>query len=110
MPEEVLTEIEKVLVQAALSILQGKGLQFILPSRNKQNQEYVEEVNRLVLKTTAEAMMSETLLTPRSRKNLHHDSRTRFSLSCLEARHSRDEAGSVYSDVNLFKKQSQVIC
>ena len=62
MPEkEVLTEIEQVFVQAAFSILQGKGLQFSLPSRSKNNQEYVPEVNRLVLKTTVETVFVQNL-------------------------------------------------
>ena len=46
-----------VLESNRFSILQGKGLQFSLPSRSKNNQEYVPEVNRLVLKTTVETMM-----------------------------------------------------
>ena len=109
MPErEVLTEIEKVLVQAALSILQGKGLQFVLPSRNKQNQEYVEEVNRLVLKTTAETMM---------KRNFAHSSESKKSAimtrvldlvyHVLKQGIHVTKRDLFYSDVNLFKKQSQ---
>ena len=109
MPEkEVLTEIEQVFVQAAFSILQGKGLQFSLPSRSKNNQEYVPEVNRLVLKTTVETMM---------KRNFAHSSesqKTAIMTRVLDLVYHVLKQGIhvtkrdlFYSDVNLFKNQRQ---
>ena len=106
--KEVLTEIEQVFVQAAFSILQGKGLQFSLPSRSKNNQEYVPEVNRLVLKTTVETMM---------KRNFAHSSesqKTAIITRVLDLVYHVLKQGIhvtkrdlFYSDVNLFKNQRQ---
>lgn len=46
----VLDEIESAILLVAASILQGDGFSYSLPSRSKNNQLYVPELDRIVLK------------------------------------------------------------
>ena len=46
----VLDEVEAAIVHVALSILQGEGFSYSIPSRTKGNQLYVPELDRIVLK------------------------------------------------------------
>ena len=46
----VLDEIEAAIIHVALSILQGEGFSYSIPSRTKGNQLYVPELDRIVLK------------------------------------------------------------
>ena len=109
MPEkEVLSEIEQIFVRAAFSILQGKGLQYTLPSRSKGNQKYVPEVNRLVLRTTAETMMN------RNFAHVSESQKTAIMTRVLDLVYHVLKQGIhvtkrdlFYSDVNLFKSQRQ---
>ena len=50
----VLTEIERVILDAAASILEGDGLGFHVPSRGASNQHYVQELDRIVLLSVQE--------------------------------------------------------
>ena len=45
----VMDEIERIIVETALSIMGGKGFGFRVPTRSSGNQKYVEELDRIVL-------------------------------------------------------------
>lgn len=45
----VMDEIEKIIVETALSIMGGKGFGFRVPTRSSGNQKYVEKLDRIVL-------------------------------------------------------------
>lgn len=45
----VMDEIERIAVETALSIMEGKGFGFRVPTRSSGNQKYVEELDRIVL-------------------------------------------------------------
>lgn len=45
----VMDEIERIAVETALSIIDGKGFSFRVPTRSAGNQKYVEELDRIVL-------------------------------------------------------------
>lgn len=45
----VMDEIERIAVQVAESIMDGKGFSFRVPTRSSGNQKYVEELDRIVL-------------------------------------------------------------
>ena len=47
--EEVVEEIEKVMMTAALSIIAGEGYTYTVPTRASSNQIYIPELDRLVL-------------------------------------------------------------
>jgi meiotic recombination protein SPO11 len=47
---EVLDEIEAAIYQAAVSIVKGEGFGYDVPSRSRQNQMYIPELDRIVLK------------------------------------------------------------
>lgn len=49
----VLDEIEAAILQVAVTILQGNGFGYDVPSRAKGNQLYVPELDRIVLKVCA---------------------------------------------------------
>ena len=48
--DAVLDEVEAAMYEVANSILQGNGFSFDVPSRTKNNQLYVAELDRIVLK------------------------------------------------------------
>lgn len=48
--DAVLDEVESAMFKAALSIMQGEGFSYDVPSRSKGNQIYVPELDRIVLK------------------------------------------------------------
>lgn len=50
----VLDEIEAVVFECAVSILQGEGYAFQMPSRSKANQLYVPELDRIVLRSAVQ--------------------------------------------------------
>ncbi|CAN0040991.1 unnamed protein product, partial [Hapterophycus canaliculatus] len=45
----VMDEIERIAVETALSIMEGKGFSFRVPNRGAGNQKYIEELDRIVL-------------------------------------------------------------
>lgn len=45
----VMDEIERIAVETALSIMEGNGFGFRVPTRSSGNQKYVEELDRIVL-------------------------------------------------------------
>ena len=48
--DAVLDEIEASIFQVAITILEGEGFAFDVPSRAKGNQAYVADLDRIVLK------------------------------------------------------------
>lgn len=50
----VLDEIEAVVFEIAVSVLEGEGYAFQMPSRSKANQMYVPELDRIVLKSATQ--------------------------------------------------------
>lgn len=102
--EKVVARLEEHFTRVALSILEGKSAQYTFPSRDRKNQKYIHELNRLVLdvkniKTRHFAHVSETRKTAIMtrvmdivyhvlKKGIHVTKRDLF-----------------YSDVNLFQKQ-----
>jgi meiotic recombination protein SPO11 len=52
--DAVLDEIEAVVFEIAMSILEGEGYAFEMPSRSKANQMYVPELDRIVLKSSTQ--------------------------------------------------------
>ena len=49
-PEEVMAEIELIVLNVTASILDGQACEYVVPTRTSSNQQYVEEVDRIVLK------------------------------------------------------------
>ena len=49
-PEEVMTEIERIVLQVASSILDGQACEYVVPNRSSSNQQYIPELDRIVLK------------------------------------------------------------
>ena len=47
--DAVLDEIEAVMFHVALSVIEGEGYSFDVPTRSKSNQMYVPELDRIVL-------------------------------------------------------------
>lgn len=45
----VMDEIERIAVETALSIMEGRGFSFRVPNRGAGNQKYIEELDRIVL-------------------------------------------------------------
>ncbi|CAN0371167.1 unnamed protein product, partial [Laminaria digitata] len=64
----VMDEIERIAVETALSIVDGKGFGFRVPTRSSGNQKYVEELDRIVLgdKVTRTILSRSTLNQPRT--------------------------------------------
>ncbi len=48
--DAVLDEVESAIYQAAVSILNGEGFTYDIPSRGRANQQYIPELDRIVLK------------------------------------------------------------
>lgn len=48
--DAVLDEVESAIYQAAVSILNGAGFTYEIPSRGRANQQYIPELDRIVLK------------------------------------------------------------
>lgn len=52
----VMDEIERIAVEAALSIIDGRGFGFRVPTRSSGNQKFVEELDRIVLGDKVKSM------------------------------------------------------
>lgn len=99
----VLDEIESAIFQAAVSILNGEGFSYSVPSRAKGNQLYVPELDRIVLKDSASqrpfastSTCRKSVITTRILQLVHE--------LCLKRIHvtKRD---LFYTDVKLFEEQ-----
>lgn len=100
----VLDEIESAIFQVAVSILNGEGFSYSVPSRAKGNQLYVPELDRIVLKDSASqrpfantATCRRSVITTRILQLVHE--------LCVKQIHvtKRD---LFYTDVKLFEEQN----
>ncbi|CAM9150412.1 unnamed protein product [Ascophyllum nodosum] len=130
----VMDEIERIIVETALSIMGGKGFGFRVPTRSSGNQKYVEELDRIVLgdkvsqrNFVSTAMARKTAITTRVIQLVHQafrDSATCLSRATTSRRAppdwSSEEAHLVlgkgihitkrdmfYTDVKLFREQGE---
>lgn len=103
--ESVLDEVESHIYKVALTIMEGEGFAFDVPSRAKGNQMYVPQLDRIVLKDSSSkrafaslATCKKTVVTSRILSLVHE--------LCLKRIHvtKRD---LFYTDVNLFEDQGQ---
>lgn len=101
--EEVSDEIELMFLQIAGSILAGKGYQFDVPVRSDNNQQYIKQLDRIVLKTLTKSREFGNTATVR---------KTAIMTRVLQFVHQAVNKGIhitkrdlFYSDVKLFKDQ-----
>eukprot|EP00892_Ulva_mutabilis_P002243 jgi/Ulvmu1/12019/UM083_0032.1 len=100
---DVLDEVEAAVCEAVITIIDGNGFTFDVPSRAKGNQMYVQELDRIVLRDNISKRAFASLSTGKKavvtarilslvhelcRKNIHVTKRDMF-----------------YTDVNLFQDQ-----
>ena len=102
---QVVTELERTLINAALSILDGHGLSYVVPRRSAGNQEYVEELERIVLKDgvavrsfASVASVRKTAIMTRVMQLVHQ--------LCTRDIHTT-KRDLFYTDVKLFKSQNE---
>ena len=103
--DDVRSAIEGVVLQTVSSILAGNGFTYVVPSRASSNQLYVNEIDRIVLtdKVSQRVFASvisgrKTALTTRIIQLIHEIVTKHIHVT------KRD---LFYSDVKLFKKQSE---
>lgn len=103
--EMVMKELERIIVSLACDIVDGKGLDLLVPSRNKSNQHYVEELDRMVLGDKVSV---------RSFFNTSHTRKTAITVRAMDLIHevlSRrihiTKRDLFYTDVKLFRDQTE---
>jgi meiotic recombination protein SPO11 len=101
--DQVAMEIEKIMIQIAESIMEGKGFMFDVPSRTVGNQMYVPELDRIVLKDKSTEREFATIKHARKVAIMTRILQLVYEL-CLKRIHvtKRD---LFYTDVKLFKVQ-----
>ena len=101
----VLTDIERVILGAAESILNGEGVKFGVPSRGSNNQQYVQELDRIVLKD------SESVRSFGNKGEVRKVAIMTKLMQLVYELCSKDITATkrdlFYSDVKLFNKQEQ---
>uniref|UniRef100_A0A061R4D2 DNA topoisomerase 6 subunit A n=1 Tax=Tetraselmis sp. GSL018 TaxID=582737 RepID=A0A061R4D2_9CHLO len=102
--QAVLDEIEAVIFEVALSIVEGEGYQFCMPSRSKANQMYVPELDRIVLKSGTQKRPFASVQTVK---------KTTITTRILQLVHELNTKGIhvtkrdlFYTDVKLFEEQN----
>lgn len=102
---EVSHEIERVIVNIALSIVRGEGLHFTVPSRTSSNQIYIPELDRIVLSDkvtqrafTSTASVRKTAITSRVMQLVHQ---------LLQKSIHVTKRDLFYTDVKLFTDQGE---
>jgi meiotic recombination protein SPO11 len=102
-PDETMRSIERIIVTAALQILDKRGLSYNVPSRTAANQMYVPELDRIVLRAvntrlnfTAQSSTKKATIFTRVLELCHKVLRTKIHVT------KRD---LFYTDVNLFEDQ-----
>ncbi|CAN0050018.1 unnamed protein product [Ectocarpus fasciculatus] len=102
----VMDEIERIAVETALSIMEGNGFGFRVPTRSSGNQKYVEELDRIVLgdkvssrNFVSTAMARKTAITTRVVQLVHQQ--------VLGKGIHITKRDMFYTDVKLFKEQSE---
>jgi len=103
--DHVRTEIEKLVVTAAKTILDGNGFSFNVPSRAAGNQLYVPELDRIVLKENSNVRSFTGKNQTRKTAIMTRVSQLIYEL-CIRKIHvtKRD---LFYTDVKLFKEQRE---
>jgi DNA topoisomerase VI subunit A len=103
--DQVLAELERVILSAAKSILEGRGLSYKVPRRSAGNQEYVEELERIVLKDgvairnfASVASVRKTTIMTRVLQLVHE--------LCTRRIHTT-KRDLFYTDVKLFRQQTE---
>ncbi|KJE92020.1 topoisomerase [Capsaspora owczarzaki ATCC 30864] len=101
---DVAQTIERIVIQAAQSILAGTGFSYDVPSRASSNQLYVPQLERIVLKSavsnrpfSSTATVRKTAITTRVLSLVHEVLNKRIHIT------KRD---LFYTDVKLFEKQN----
>eukprot|EP00879_Flechtneria_rotunda_P007109 GHRR01007461.1.p1 GENE.GHRR01007461.1~~GHRR01007461.1.p1 ORF type:complete len:414 (+),score=112.87 GHRR01007461.1:535-1776(+) len=101
----VLDEVEAAMYEVAVSILQGQGFSYDIPSRAKGNQLYVPELDRIVLKDSiskrpfaSTQQCRKTAITTRILSLIHELCLKQINVT------KRD---LFYTDVKLFEDQNQ---
>ena len=101
----VMSEIERIAIQATLSIMRGQGFQYMMPARTSSNMIYVEELVRLVLK---DKMLTRVFADASSARKTAITTRVLQIILelCAKGIHvtKRD---LFYTDVKLFKQQTE---
>lgn len=101
----VTAEIERIIVEAALSIMRSEGFAYTMPSRASSNMKYVAELDRLVLK---DKMVDRVFANASSARKTAITTRVlQIVLElCAKGIHvtKRD---LFYTDVKLFKQQTE---
>ncbi len=101
----VMSEIERIAIQATLSIMRGQGFQYMMPARTSSNMIYVEELDRLVLK---DKMLTRVFADASSARKTAITTRVLQIILelCAKGIHvtKRD---LFYTDVKLFKQQTE---
>lgn len=104
-PEQVKTEIERLVLAVVSSVLEGEGFEYVVPTRSASNQLYVPQLDRIVLQDKVSrrpfahaSTVRKTAITTRVLQLVHE--------LCMKGLHvtKRD---LFYSDVKLFQKQSE---
>lgn len=103
--DQVLAELERIMLSAATSILEGRGLSYKVPRRSAGNQEYVEELERIVLKEgiairnfASIASVRKTTIMTRVMQLVHE--------LCSRRIHTT-KRDLFYTDVKLFRQQTE---
>ncbi|KAK9832167.1 hypothetical protein WJX74_001279 [Apatococcus lobatus] len=102
--DAVLDEVEGAIYQAALSILNGEGFTYDIPSRGRANQQYIPELDRIVLKDSkaprtfaSVKTCRSAVITTRILQLIHELCQKRIHVT------KRD---LFYTDVKLFEEQN----
>ncbi|DAZ98839.1 TPA: hypothetical protein N0F65_000995 [Lagenidium giganteum] len=101
----VTAEIKRLVVQAVISIMNGDGFSFKVPTRSSSNQIYVPELDRIVLADkvsvrsfTSTSTVRKTAITSRVMQLVHQILQKQIHVT------KRD---LFYTDVKLFKEQGE---
>jgi len=98
-------EIEKIFVKAMQCIIEGNGLSFAVPSRTSGNQLYVEELDRIVLKSASSIREFASVKNARKTTITVRILQLIYEL-CVKGIHST-KRDLFYTDVKLFQDQRQ---
>lgn len=103
--EGLIDEIEAVLLQIAASIMKGQGFEFDIPSRAKQNQMYVPELDRIVLR---DSVSKRTFASTQTCRKAAITTRILGLVHQLCAKRIHvTKRDLFYTDVKLFEEQGQ---
>ena len=103
--EDVKNEIERIILQAALSIMRGEGFSYTMPARTSGNMVYVAELDRLVLRDkTLERIFANA---SSARKTAITTRVLQLVLDLCSRGIHVTKRDLFYTDVKLFKAQTE---